>query len=138
MPEKVLKDPQLYVSKEARKVYDKVKSLDEFASFDNKDMFIMAVLFGYRYDCPKELKRTERADSGFTRERYLTDKDNAILKAIAIEKTDSLDVIKDIPRVYAIAEEYANGGISHLKEFVFDDPASLIKKLNNYLFDHLE
>lgn len=125
---KKIKDPQLFISIEAKKIYDNLRELAEFKSLDNKDLFIMALVFGYKSGKKRELKSKEKTESGFTRERYLTDNDNCILKAIAIQQENEVDVIRDIQKVYTIAEEYANEGIYHLKEFVFSNPASFAKK----------
>ena len=47
MANNTLKDPQIYISKEARTLFDNMKrNLEEFKNFDNKDFFMLAVLFG--------------------------------------------------------------------------------------------
>ncbi|MCX7427262.1 MAG: hypothetical protein NTW96_16740, partial [Planctomycetia bacterium] len=53
---------------------------------------------------------------------------DSLLKAVAVADTKDIKVINDLARVYAIAEEYANGGVDHLKALIFDDPASFPKK----------
>lgn len=125
---KRIKDPQIFISVEAKKIYDNLRELDEFKGLENKDLFITAVIFGYKHGKKRELKTKDKTESGFTRERYLTDLDNCILKAIAIKHENKIDVIRDIQMVYSIAEEYANEGIYHLKDFVFSNPASFAKK----------
>lgn len=129
----VVKDPQIFISKEARVIFDNMRELDEFNSMDNKDLFMLAVSFGYLKNSKKTLKNDEKTQSGFTRERYLTNEDNSILKAIAIKENNEVGIIENIQNVYSVAEEYANGGIKYLKEFVFNDPASLEKKLADML-----
>jgi len=133
MEVKMVKDPQIDISKELRKVFDDMKSYDEFKKLDNKDLFILAVIFGYMNGKTKPLASKDKTDSGFTRERYLSPNDSSILKAIAIADTGSIDIINNIPQIYNIAEQYANGGINYLKEFVFDDPASFTKKFASML-----
>ena len=123
-----IKDPQIYISKELRKVFDQITTYDEFKNLENKDLFILAVIFGYMNKKKNPLATKDRTESGYTRERYLSEIDNSILKAIAIADTGSIDIINEIPKVYAVAEEYANGGTNSLKEFVLDDPASFTKK----------
>ncbi len=125
---KRIKDPQLFISVEAKKIFDNLRELDEFKTLDNKDLFMLAVVFGYKTGKGRELKSKDKTESGFTRERYLSDSDNCILKAIAIKHDNKVDVIRDIQRVYSIAEEYANEGVYHLKDFVFSNPASFAKK----------
>lgn len=129
MAKEIIKDPQIFITKEARELFDNIKrSFTEFRQFDNKDFFMLAVMFGYENGVKKPLKPADTEKSGFARERYLLDTDNAVLKAIAISEKKDLEVIGDIKTIYAIAEEYANGGIKFLKEFVFDNPASFVKK----------
>ena len=139
MDKEIIKDPQIYISKEARKLFDNMQStLDEFKQLENKELFILALVFGYLNDKRKALHAQETEKSGFTRERYLGDQDNAILKAIAIGHNEDITLITDIPKVYSFAEEYANGGIGYLKEFVFDNPASFIKKFAALLKDEID
>ena len=133
MESKIIKDPQIYISKELRKVFDDMRSYDEFKNLDNKDLFILAVIFGYVHGKREPLASRDRTESGFARERYLSENDNAILKAIAVADTELIEIINDIPKVYSIAEKYANGGKDYLKEFVFDDPASFTKKYASML-----
>lgn len=128
MENKIVKDPQIFISKETRQLFDTLKEqLEEFKVMDNKDFFIMAVMFGYLNDKKKKLEHSSKTESGFTRERYLSAEDNGILKAIAIAEEKDIGIVNDIVHVYSIAEEYANGGASYLKEFVFGDQASFIK-----------
>jgi hypothetical protein len=133
METKTLKDPQIFISKEARALYDNIKKLDEFGNFDNKDFFILAVMFGYSKKKKKQLKKQDRTQSGFTRERYLSPNDISLLKAIAIDDEGDIGVINNIPKVFAIAEEYANGAIDYLKDFIFENPADFDKKFASYL-----
>jgi hypothetical protein len=128
MENKMVKDPQIFISKEARKFFDNLKEqFDEFKQMDNKDFFMLAVLFGYLNNKRKKMESSEKTESGFTRERYLAAEDNGILKAIAISTTKQIEIINDIVSIYSIAEEYANGGISYLKDFIFEDQASFLK-----------
>ena len=128
MENKIIKDPQIFISKEARQLFDNLrKQLEEFKQMDNKDFFMMAVMFGYLNNKKKKLEHSSKTESGFTRERYLSVEDNGVLKAIAIAGDKDLSIVNDIVYVYSIAEEYANSGISYLKEFVFDDQTSFVK-----------
>jgi len=132
-----IKDPQIFVSKKTRQVFDEMKKRSEFKQMENKDLFLLAVLFGYENSSKRKLAHSDKTQSGLTRERYLSDEDNAILKAIAIDFTDDLSVIEDITKVYSIAEEYANGGIEYLKEFVFS-PGTFTKKYSSKLKNKLK
>ncbi len=134
MPSNELKDPQIYISKEARFLFDNMKKLEEFKNFDNKDFFMLGTVFGYYYEKRKPMKKSDRTQSGFTRERYLTQTDLDLLKAIAISEENDISLAKKIPDIFSIAEEYANGGIKHLKEFIYDNPADFLKKFNSLLY----
>jgi dnd system-associated protein 4 len=141
METKKLKDPQIYVSKEAKELFENMKRrFDDFRSLENKDFFILAVLFGYAKGSRgrKKLSAADRTGSALTRERYLKDRDNVLLKAIAVAEQGDTEFLKrdNIADVYAIAEEYANGGIDELRRFMFDDPASFTKKFASLLRDH--
>lgn len=136
--EKKKKDPQIFISKKARQLFQNMsKRYGEFKGLDNKDLFMLAVIFGYRKgkSGKKSLRKQEKAASGFTRERYLHDNDNSILKAISVVDEKNVGLISGnrIPEVYLIAERYANGGIEDLKKFVFDNPASFLKKFSSML-----
>jgi len=139
MAKEVIKDPQIFIAKEARVLFDNMKNnFDEFKQFDNKDFFILAMIFGYANNKRKPLKKQEKEKSGFTRQRYLTNTDEGILKAIAIDDKKDISAINDIQTIYSIAEEYTNGGITYLKEFIYDNPASLTKKFSAKLNECLK
>ncbi len=128
MENKIIKDPQIFISKEARQLFDNLREqLEEFKQMDNKDFFMLVVMFGYLNNKRKKLEHSSKTESGFTRERYLSAEDNGVLKAIAVANEKDIGIVNDIVYVYSIAEEYANGGIAYLKEFVFDDQASFVK-----------
>ena len=129
-----IKDPQIFITKEARELFDKMKSrIREFRSFENKDFVILSAMFGIRNKKRKPLKPQDTEKSGFTRERYLSASEMAVFRALAINEKEDVAVIKDPKYIYSIVEEYCNGGISDLKEFVFGDAASLTKKLASKL-----
>lgn len=133
MEDKILKDPQIFISKEARELYDNIKKQDEFEHFDNKDFFMLVTMFGYSKKKKKQLKKQDKTQSGFTRERYLSPADISLLKTIAITDEDDVSVVNNIPKIFAIAEEYANGAIDFLKEFIFENPGDFSRKFANYL-----
>lgn len=125
----VIKDPNIFISKETRELYENLQqSLPEFKRMENKDFFMLLAVFGRMNNKYKPLQTKEAEKSGFTRERYLGDYENSILKAIAVAEKKDITMLSKIPEVYAIAEGVANGGSKHLKDFVFENPASFIKK----------
>lgn len=132
MTDNIIKDPQIYISQQARELFDHLKRLEEFKAFENKDLFILALLFGANKS-KIPLKKQDRTQSGYTRERYLSDKDMSLIKAVSVSETGDISVISDTPAIFSMAEEYANAGISELKEFIYDNPADLTKKLSSKL-----
>ena len=137
MTKEVLKDPQIYISKTAKEIFTNMKlSYAEFKHLENKDLLFLAFIFGYVNNKRKPIPKNEMEQSGFTREKYLTDQENAILKAVAIEEKNSIEIIDNIAETYSITEEYANGGIDYLKKFIFADPATTVKKLSAFLKKH--
>lgn len=129
-----IKDPQAYISVDCDKVLTNVKNCSEFKKITmaNKDLFMLAVLFGcLKGKMGKEpLRQQDKTKSGYFREKYLKDKDHAILKAIALFENNNIETATrdKIPEVYALAEQYANGGYGDLKRFVFEQPGSFTKK----------
>ena len=117
------KEPQIvYVRKSDREIYNRMAENDSpFSSSDikTKHLFMLAMAIGVYEHKKLEIKEGERDGAGFFRTEYLTDREKSLFKAIAIEDTDSFDVLLDKKRVYAIAQEYAAGGIASLKEQVF-------------------
>lgn len=125
---KELKDPQVFITKDLRKLYDDLKAeREEFKQMDNKDFFMLALVFGYLNKRKKKLEHKEKTESGFFRLRNLADDEAGILKAIAINEAKDISIIDDVVQLITIVEEYANGGLSYLREFVLEDQASFIK-----------
>jgi hypothetical protein len=88
-----------------------------FYKRDNKEIFIMAMVYGFSNQKRKPLK--EKHSGGYFRVEYLTDQEKTLMKAVAVKATGNLEVLLDPKEVYAIAEEYASGGIDYLKSEVF-------------------
>ena len=129
-----LKDPQIFITREARELFDNMKSrFPEFKSFDNKDFVVLAAMFGVRNKKRKPLRPQDTEKSGFTRERYLSNSEMAVFRALAINEKEDVTIIRDPKYTYSLVEEYCNGGISDLKEFIFGEPGSLSKKLASKL-----
>jgi len=107
------------VGKRDKKDFDLLKE-DKSSFFygrDHKEIFIMAMVYGFLNNSSKPLG--EKHEGGHCRVETLSEKDITLIKALAVKKTGSLDVLLDLKEVYSIAEEYATGGISYLKNDVF-------------------
>ena len=120
-----LRDPIFHITKEAQKLFDDLKKHREFKHFDNKDFCILVLILGYSRNKKKPLDKTKRIQ--WTRERYLSEQDKDILRVVAITEENDIMNIKNIQKIIAISEEYANGGIIYLKELFYDNPADFIK-----------
>lgn len=102
---------------------------------ENKDVFIMSVVTGYKNGIRLPLKSKE----GFIREEYLNVEERSIIKSIAIQEDKNLSILLDMEKVYQIAEEYAKGGIKYLKDAVFQKShGSYIKRLEAELLDEFQ
>lgn len=96
-----------------------------FAGASNSEMFMYALVTGFDAGLRVPLKTTD----GLLHEHYLKPNELSIIKSIAINEEDSLDVLLDMKKVFHIAEEYANGGIIILNTGVFDgEYGSYLKK----------
>ena len=127
---------RLNIRRSDRKDYARLLEKDSpFAGKENKDLFIMAMVVGFREGARVELDRKE----GFIRIEYLNPNEESIIKAIAVAEEGGLDILLDKRKVYSIAEEYAAGGIKLLKDKVFSGGyGSYIKKLESELTEEYE
>jgi hypothetical protein len=122
---------RIYVDKRDLADFSRLKQKDSpFANSQNKDIFLAAMVIGYHEGGRIALKNKE----GYFRVEYLTDEEQALIRAIAISTEGNLGVLLDEQRVYSIAEEYAAGGIQLLKARVFSgEYGSYVKKLESEL-----
>ncbi len=106
---------RIFIDSADRKDFERLKKPDApLAGKENKELFMMALIVGYN-----EGNRVPLKDKyGFVRLEYLSEKEDAVIKSIAISEEDSLGVLLDKDKVYTIAEEYAAGGIKLLKNQV--------------------
>jgi hypothetical protein len=115
MKEGTLKEPdRLYIEKGDRDLYKGIKGEDMFSGKDTKELFIIALAFGFKNKVRKSFQNRE----GYVRTEYLTDKDKALLYAIALKEADSVDILSDKEEVFKIAEEYAHGGVRILHDSI--------------------
>ncbi len=107
-----------------------------FANDENKDIFIAAMVFGFKEKCKIELKKKE----GFIMKSYLDPPEIALINSIAIAEEGNLNVLSNEKKVFSIAEQYAAGGIKLLKDRVLgeDDFGSYSKKLQSEMLREYE
>ena len=114
------KEPQIvYVRKTDREIYDRLMEKDSpfsMSEIKTKHLFMLAMAIGVYERKKTGIKEGERDGAGFFRTEYLSDREKSLIKAIAIADTGGFEVLLDKKKVYAIAQEYAAGGIVSLKE----------------------
>jgi len=126
-----LKDPIFDISKEAHELFSDLKQREEFKGFDNKDFFLISLLFGYAYGKRKPL--ADDAKIQWTRERYFAEEDMHLLRALVIAEDGEIKDIDNIAKIISCAEAYSNAGVIELKKFIYDNPADYILKFGSYL-----
>ena len=77
---------------------------------------------------------------GFVRIEYFNRKEKAIIYAVAIHDTETIEVLHNKRKVYSIAEEYATGGIKLLKDKAIgvDEFGSYFKRLEAELLEEIK
>lgn len=122
---------RLFVDKKDFDDFNRLKEKDTpFAGVHNHEIFIAAMVTGYREGVKIELKNRKE----FFFEKDLTQEESALVKAVAVADQGGLGVLLDKQKIYSIAEQYATGGISLLKAKVMSgEYGSYAKKLESDL-----
>ena len=124
------------VGKKDKKDFDLLRE-DKSSFFygrEHKEVFLIAMVYGFLNNNCKSLG--EKHQGGHFRVDTLKEPDVTLIKAIAAKKTGSLDVLLHLKEVYSIAEQYAKGGISYLKNDVFSKQhGSYSKRLEELLVE---
>lgn len=112
--------------KSKQNLYDELSETEQspFYNVREPDIFIMAMSYGRQKGGRAELQ----GDRYYPTSRYqLSEKQEWIIKAVAVREERTTEVLKDERLVFRIAQEYANTGIEKLHNRVFgpeDDPLS--------------
>jgi hypothetical protein len=124
------------VGKKDKKDFDLLRE-DKSSFFygrEHKEVFLMAMVYGFLNNNSKALG--EKHSGGHCRVETLNERDITLIKALAVKKTGSLDVLLYLKEVYSIAEQYAKGGISYLKKDVFSKQhGSYVKRLEELMVE---
>jgi len=123
----------LNVSKNSYKDYKNIIALQAFkkiGGIDNKHLFILTMALGFKNNKYAPLRSGERHSGGYCRVESLSPEDKSLIKAIAVCKMKDLNLLVNPKQMYQIAEGYANGGISLLKELV-NQQGDFFINLNN-------
>jgi len=104
---------RLNIDKKDRELYNKL-DLEEITRFKDKggtktrkEQFIFAM--AYAFNIGKKMPID--AFDGYFLEKDLHDDDRALIYAVAVYDTKSVEVLADMKAVFKIAEEYAHAGI---------------------------
>ena len=131
--------PKLIHCQEGTKkdIYEVLINEGPFKDKTLKDIFMIAMALGFKHNVRVPIKKQE----WLFRTDQLPDnsEDYWIFKSIAISTEKDLNVLLDEKKICNIAQEYANGGISLLKEKVFSssDFANFNKRFESELRDIL-
>ena len=109
----MIKTPDvLCIDKRDRQLYDDIARESIFKDHDRKEQFLVAMATGFGAAAKRPLEGIE--SSGFFRTSYLQPQDRALINAVAVAESQSVDVLLDPEAVFRTAEEYAHGGIQIL------------------------
>ena len=100
---------RLHIEKKDRALYEELRSVSMYRDKETKDLFLMAMAFGFKNDTRRKIETKE----GFARTEYLKPKDLALINAVAITQ-ESVELLDNPEEVFKLAEEYANAGIKLL------------------------
>ncbi|MDQ2074839.1 hypothetical protein RBH20_20150 [Haloarcula sp. H-GB4] len=91
---------------------------------ENHEIFVFCVGYGRKY----AMRQTTNDELAFFGRSRLSDTQQAIIEAVAVEEERNPQVLRDQRSVYRIAEEYANAGVEEVYNRVFgpkdEDPLS--------------
>jgi len=124
----------LCIDKDDRELYERLESEALFEGTVRKDQFFMAMAYGFRNRIKRRLENRE--GSGLFRTSYLRPDDEALLSAVALSDSGSVDVLANRAEVFRIAEEYAHAGIRILiAELEAAEYGSYAKRVEKQLSD---
>ena len=115
---------RLYIEESKKGKYEYLKKEDIFKDKSNKDLFLLAMVIGFKNNLRKELKRK----NGFVRTEYLNEDDIALIDALGLEETDNTEFLLDQEKIFEIAEEFANTGIDFLMDQICGSDFSSIER----------
>lgn len=122
---------RILIGKGDREIYEKLKSINFFQEKDNKDIFMMALIWGFHEGKRKKVQNAET----FFLLNTLEDADEAIMNAIAVYENKDIDIFLSKKELYKIIQEYGSAGIRLLESQFFekDDGNGFIRELESIL-----
>lgn len=127
---------RLYINKENRVIFDKLKKDGLFKGLSNKDQFLFAMAIGFHNGKAFSPLSTKE---GFFFAKDLQPNDRVLLEALALAMNNNyINILEDASAVYKCAEEVANAGIKIL-ENKYNSVAlgSYEKSLEKELYDFM-
>lgn len=103
---------RVYIDKEDRSLYEKIENENIFKEKTRKEQFLFAMAIGFENDIKQPLSNKE--SSGLFLLKDLGPEDKALINAVALHESNSIEVLADKGKVFKIAEEYAHAGIKLL------------------------
>ena len=103
---------------------------------DNLDLFTICVLIGKFV-----VKKRKPLDKKYPYIKHATvskSENFDILKALAIDEEDDIEILADTKAMYKIFEEYANTGFEELKTWYYDKDINFHVKISEVLLDFHE
>jgi len=106
---------RFYIDKSDRKLYEKIEEEEMFKGKNRKDEFLFAMAIGFKNKVKPSLKTPK---DGFFLTKDLKPEDEALINAMAVWESNSVDVLSNKEEVFKIAEEYAHGGARILHDSI--------------------
>ncbi len=100
---------RVYVHKQDRQVYDDLRKESLLKGMHAKDIFLLAMGYGFASGVPREFDRKDREE--FFWRYYLQPGDWALIKSIALACSSSPNILGDEDAVINLAEQFAHAGI---------------------------
>jgi dnd system-associated protein 4 len=120
---------RIYIDKNDRELFNKLDQEDMLkfkgGRRTRKEQFFFAMALGFKNDITYPLEIKE----GWFLTKDLQPEDDALLNAIAIYKTGSVEILSNKAEVYKIAEEYAHAGIRILCDKIKSTPFGSFGKI---------
>ena len=115
-----------------REIYDRLKKTSFFDGKDNKDIFLMALAWGFHNGKSSPISNKETFFLLTTVEEH----EKSIINAIAVYVKDDVEVLLNKKEVYDIAQEYGSAGVRLLDKMISDkEEADFVKRLELILID---
>jgi dnd system-associated protein 4 len=108
----------VHIDSERREMFEALQESEDspFYQAENHDLFMFALGYGRENTMPETIKNEKGAFFG---RASLSERQQAVIEAVAVSEERDVRVLRDQRIVYEIAEEYANAGIELLHGRVF-------------------